>query len=134
MVIALPEKTTPRETPPAQEPVPVEVVRPLKVSEAMRLGSVSTVQAVGYGDWQNTACAITAAVIGYAGAYDSTVFWEVHQYLGSIKARCPAKVGLGPFKRDCPYNMPVNSTIIHLNDHHKMPRHKIADWLEGMGL
>lgn len=147
---------------PAEAPVaPAEPTTPMRPSEAMRLGAMSTEQAFGTGGGGVTmACAIVAMQIGY-GVIDERGFWSdaasnaVHFGAGGI-ARVASSLRL-PVDPAAPYRpwwvsriegyhevhaCPVHgcrdtdgqSLIIHLNDSHRWPRNKIADWLESIGL
>lgn len=111
---------------------PIEVVTPIKPSEAIRLGCLTTRQY--FGSWGQLApdgtveaCALGAMSIGYGDGKadddpwvpaDGTAtdrFWRTTNTLP-----CPV-CGVG-FAVEC------------LNDDHRWSRERIADWLEGLGL
>lgn len=110
---------------------PIEVVKPLKLSEAIRLGSMGTQQA--YGRWHEKTdegvamCAMSTAWFALTGrAEEDAHASALAEALQARHAPHPAD----PTVRD----WSVASVIIDLNDQHRWPRHKIADWLEGLGL
>lgn len=123
----------PTAVPLRETPDPIEVVKPLKLSEAIRLGSLGTEQAR---NWHETSyddegkpmhkmCAISTAwyaLTGHAG-YDGAGSplsqmldraYVVHPFTGEVES--------------------LTATVIELNDSYEWTRPQIADWLEGMGL
>lgn len=108
--------------------VPVETVTPIKPSEAIRLGCLTTVQGFGFvwgtdedgtprtGKHNGQACVMGAAILG---GFTPDAFWRGHSL------PCPACD-----RRPCA----DLGTPAHLNDDHRWPRERIADWLEGIGL
>jgi hypothetical protein len=107
----------------ATEPIsaPVEVVTPIKPSEAIRLGCLlAPRQAFGrYGDGIEEACATKAMHLGYGDAIRAaTGYYPALRSLG-----CPVCDQDGTYNR-----------LAHLNDDHRWSREQIADWLEGLGL
>jgi hypothetical protein len=115
---------------PAAEPT-VEPVSPLRLSEALRLGSIGTRQ--GYGQLINkdgALCAVGTILRGFG--WDDNDIWSPREpappALTHLTAEpCPA----------CAFgfrHMYVEAAVVHLNDYHHWTRSEIADWLEGRGL
>lgn len=101
-----------------------EQTKPLKLSEAIRLGAMMTEQTFGeFGDDDRT-CAIGAAQ--KALGLPVSAKGPLNGLLHSRQADAPCGHGSATWT--------VGSLIMHLNDDDKWPREKIADWLEGMGL
>jgi hypothetical protein len=103
-------------------PAPIEVVTPIKPSEAIRLGClIAPVQSFGsYIDLDGAACAIGAASLAYGEDPGVTHFKPSFWPQAGIP--CP--------EPDCT----GTAGIMHLNDAHRWSRERIADWLEGIGL
>lgn len=113
--------TTPAPT--TEAPATPEKTKPLKLSEAIRLGAMMTEQTFGeFGDDERT-CAIGAAQ--KALGLPVSAMGPLNDLLGSRGAKEPC---------DHPYAWSVGALIMHLNDDDKWPREKIADWLETLGL
>lgn len=140
---------------------PVEPTTPMKPSEAMRLGIMVTGPARYHNfGYDNTACALGAMAIGYGAdpnaSYDD---WDHHPAFVLYGRTSPARLAATLILPYRPGTIPLNVVpdsqwptacpahcreasdgsvatplIPHLNDQHKWPRTKIADWLEGMGL
>jgi hypothetical protein len=112
--------------PAVEAPSPAqETTKPLKLSEAIRLGAMMTEQAFGtFGDQEHT-CGIGAAQIAL-GLTPSDG--------GPLNALLRNALVTPPCDHDNLYGGDVRSAIIHLNDDHHWPREKVADWLEGLGL
>ena len=110
-------------TPVTEAPAAPETTKPLKLSEAIRLGAMMTEQTFGeFGDDERT-CAIGAA----------------QKALGlPVSANGPLVNLLHDRSADAPCghddSWSVGALIVHLNDDDRWPREKIADWLEGLGL
>lgn len=118
-------------TDPAVE-LPIEAPKPMKLSEAMRLGSIATTQSVG--SWSKddpnseggkAMCAMSTAwyaLTGHGGndANNSalTDLLERHAVSNPVSGEAES----------------VASVVIDLNDQHKWSRTQIADWLESIGL
>lgn len=107
---------------------PAEQTRPLKLSEAIRLGSIDTVQA--HGTWSDTnaegdatMCAMSTAWYALTGEHDASGTPLV-RLLGSHRAKHPIRGDV----------MSIQSIIIDLNDGKKWSRAQIADWVESIGL
>ena len=114
---------------------PIEVVTPIRPSEAIRLGCLTTVQNFGLTSADNghRVCAIGAMQIGlgtddygtFAAARDSTPTTcpvdPTHQYNERGEG-----IGWSDFAGP--------TAIAHLNDDHRWSRERIADWLESLGL
>lgn len=101
-----------------------ETTKPLKLSEAIRLGAMATDQAFGtFGDGTHT-CGIGAAqvALGLTPQPDDELNMML-EHAGPVRSPCADR-----------RHGSVRETIIHLNDDHKLPREKIADWLESLGL
>lgn len=124
-------------TPAVQSPAfAPETVTPIKMSEAIRIGSMLTEQTY-YCQFKRDSetnkeytCALGAALVGVYG--DSAR----HHLLSKT---FPRKIWESPGKK-CPVAtcsngvLSIANTIAHLNDRHVWKREKIADWLEGIGL
>lgn len=108
-----------------------EPITPIKLSQAMRLGAMTTEQMFGrpWNEDQSKACAIGAAYLGL-GAPDGIVSSYSYDYV--------SRFGNGKsYRTPCLHDYAGNTltgVIWHLNDDHKWPREKIAEWLEGLGL
>ena len=111
-------------------PATVEPTTPMKLSEAIRLGSLLTeplrysyMQHVG---GQTHTCALgAAAYVHGARDRDQAFRWaRIHGVIG-LQVECPA----------CHVVLDLKYGIVqHLNDQHRWDRPRIADWLEGIGL
>lgn len=122
-------------TPTIEAPVqtPVEPTSPLSLSEALRLGAMTSEQAFGtFSDPSADTprfCALGTIwyALGLSGDPGSKgAEWEF----------LTAKVDVSPITRDC---CPTEqdclwAAIVHLNDEHRMPRDEIASRLERVGL
>jgi hypothetical protein len=122
MTVATPEITqTPVET------VQTETVKPLKLSEALRLGTMNTKQA--YRTWkgpEGEMCAMSTAWYALTGGEgNSAAGTPLTHLLGAVSVQHPAKPGI---------TMDLKNTIMDLNDSYRWDRNRIADWLEGLGL
>lgn len=108
------------------KPIPVEVVKPLKLSEAIRLGSMGTQQAVGeFVDPKGGMCVMSTAWYALTGhAEKDARKTPLFQMLGLAKVEHPVK-GIPST---------LQATLMDLNDAYRWPRHRVADWLEGLGL
>ena len=110
--------------PPITEaPATPEATKPLKLSEAIRLGAMMTEQTFGeFGDDDRT-CAIGAAqkALGLPVSDNGPLLHLLH-----------ARSAAAPCGHGSTWS--VGGLIIHLNDDDRWPREKIADWLEGLGL
>ena len=108
------------ETSPAT--VPLEVVTPIKPSEAIRLGCLlAPVQAFGcYQDAPGTACVVGAMNLGWGKPVDYSD-WDVFGAINFLP--CPP----------CRVDLNSLASLTHLNDYHRWTRERIADWLEGLG-
>lgn len=131
--------------------VPVEPTTPMKPSEAMRLGAMSTEQAfVTMGDGVAKACALGAMMIGYGHGNDpyGMLYDPAHPASEVTALHMPVhpeyahRLQVGNRYEPCPHHgcRLTDLTgggfalVVHLNDLHKWPRNKIADWLETLGL
>lgn len=111
-------------------PVPVEVVTPLRPSEAIRLGClIAPVQAFGQMGFGQQACALGAMVAGYSGFSALSYDFKFSQPATEVVDDLPKNVCPIPRCSDGP-----DDVVIHLNDDHRWSREQIADWLEGLGL
>jgi len=102
-----------------------ETVKPLKLSEAIRFGAMVTSQAFGnWGDEHET-CGLGAAQVGFGDEPDGNgVLMWILDHFGTIM-ECPR----------CPTLTPtVKVLVMHMNDDHRVPREKIADYLAEFGL
>lgn len=99
-------------------------ISPLRLSEAIRIGSMVTEQAFGSFGNQEKTCGIGAAQVA---------FGETPSGHGPLAILLTERLSI-PCP-DCVYTpVSVGSYIIHLNDDHQWPRQKIADSLEEYGL
>lgn len=109
-----------------------ETTTPMKPSEMIRLGTMTTQQAFGYlfsehGD----ACAIGAAWLGSGRPPVPVVDdWnEVYEWFDNLFGdkfhNCPGD--------KCSAGETLPELTWHLNDNHKWDRQRIADWLESKG-
>lgn len=104
----------------------------MKLSEAMRLGSMLVPQ--GFGDLLDyktdtreiiAACAAGAAHLAVGGLVDQDVCWEEPwPWVGVTRQPCPV-----PLCISCSEAV-VGTLIPHLNDHHLWTRERVADWVE----
>lgn len=114
-------------------PITPEVVKPLKLSEAMRLGAISTDQAFHtLRDPDGRTCAIGAAMVGFGDTTSNSTRGLVPLLYTKISLpNCDVqhnqKVCSQPFSS-------IGQMIIHQNDYHMLPRNQIADNLEKLGL
>lgn len=109
--------------PPTTTPDAPERTKPLKLSEAIRLGAMMTEQTFGdFGDDDRT-CAIGAAQKALGLPVSGS--GPLNQLLHLRRADPP-----------CGHHSSrtVGSLIMHLNDDDRWPREKIADWLATLGL
>jgi hypothetical protein len=103
----------------------------MKLSEAIRLGSMIRPQAFGYIFSNSGSCAL-GAVYEASGilAFDDdvTLLEETGQRLDQafplLKASVSCPVAMRCFRNG------VGETIVHLNDWHRWTREQIADWVE----
>ena len=124
--IDAPAVEAPVEAPRAPEDKP----SPMKLSEALRIGSMNTVQA--HGTWSKTSgkggtalmCAISTAWYALTGDDRGAAGSELNLLLSTVTVTNPVTHQAAP----------LGAVIVHLNDSHKWSRAKIADWLEGLGL
>ncbi len=111
---------------------PIETVKPMKLSEAIRLGSIATTQAHGAwsapGDSPDDApqmCAMSTAWYALTGHDGNDASGSALESLLS-KHVVYHPIDIAPTT--------VRATIIDLNDRHKWSRLQIADWLSDLGL
>lgn len=110
---------------PTAVPAAPDQAHPLKLSEAIRLGAMMTEQTFGeFGDESKT-CGIGAAqlALGEPVGFSGGLFALLNQ---SPRVACP--------QAGHDHSSTVGALIVHLNDGEQMPREKIADWLETIGL
>lgn len=104
---------------------------PLRLSEAIRLGAMTTDQAFWtFADEQGGTCAVGAAIVALGG--------DPSRDVEAFEAVVRQRVDLSG-ETICEHAQYWTSTdiagaIYHLNDQHRMPRNQIADWLAAMGL
>jgi len=123
MTLTLPAVETPVAT-------PVETKTAPKISEALRLGAMSTKQAFNaFHPKPDKFCAM--GTIMHAVGFENTETELMWEFMG-------ANCDVSPILRDCCASNPNFTTIwaaiIHLNDGHRMPRDQIADRLAAVGL
>lgn len=110
--------------------VPVETAKPLKLSEALRLGAMGTKQS--YGSWHDTdaegndmMCALSTAWYALTGHKGNDASGSpLADLLSDKQVRHPVEGG----------HSDIMSVVINLNDTHRWTRPAIADWLESIGL
>lgn len=94
-----------------------EQLRPLKASEALRIGAAIRPQCFGQPFYDGASCAIGAIYEGLTGHYAKLNNWQpVYDYVAS--AIFPIEI----------------RSIWFRNDTDRWSREQIADWLEGQGL
>jgi hypothetical protein len=134
MTVALPE---------APEEVEVvtlspEKVTPMKVSEAIRLGAMASTQITGKLRFKSKgvqyACAIGAASLALGiPKYSKYQYWTIDQMMQGVPVLgCPVSNEKGNRCLAANYHKWSNN-IVHMNDHHGLPREWIADFLESIG-
>lgn len=122
-------ETITREAPAIESPVEPKP-SPMKLSEAMRLGSMGTVQAVGTWsregpDGKAEMCAVSTAWYALTGQRETSgMDTPLSSMLSGVRVIHPV-TGKGDDLLDI---------VVTLNDTHHWPRHKIADWLGELGL
>lgn len=108
-------------------PLPIEAPpKPLKLSEAMRLGSIATTPTeAGWTDGKGGTCAMSAAWYALTGGKDNDANGTplVHMLEG-VQAAHPVTGQVAN----------VSTVIIQLHDGDKWSRTQTADWLESLGL
>lgn len=118
------------ETYPEVQPLPLETAKPLKLSEAIRLGSMGTLQAQGtYLDHDENGEPMMCAM--------STAWYALTGKAGMDAQQTPLVELLSKSYVTHPVHggaLPVTSAIIDLNDNRGWDRQKIAGWLESIGL
>ena len=124
---------TPSTTPTSPTAPSVGTATPLKLSEAVRLGAMTTDQAFGtFAGPNGGTCAVGAAIEALGGdPGDSSM---VHAIDRVLDKRVDLSGSIPCDNKDRARNMSVSKAIYHLNDTHRMPRNEIADWLSGLGL
>lgn len=115
---------------PAQ--IPSETVTPLKLSESLRLGAIGTKQAFGVlADRKGRYCAIGSILLARGDDPSDIEAWgDELNGMGANRLLQAAKCC--PIVPSWKYDL-MWIAITHLNDNHRMPRHKIADLLEEIG-
>lgn len=120
--VTIPETTERVET----QPLPLETPKPLKLSEALRLGAMGTKQAFGnWTDADGAMCAMSTAWYALTGHEEHDA--QSTQLVRLLDGRRVTNPETG-------HDHSLTAVIIDLNDDKKWPRHKIADWLESIGL
>ena len=109
---------------------PVEIVKPLKLSEALRLGAMNTAQA--YGSWHETDSAGNDMMCALSTAWYALTGHKGNDASGSPLAHLLESRSVRHPVDGEPYT--VMSAVVDLNDKHKWSRPRIADWLESLGL
>jgi hypothetical protein len=120
---------------------PVEQRTQIKLSEALRLGAMTTKQAFGQTITEDGgACAIGAIIIGMGGTVDRPgrvpgLLYDEGKRVGPLT--CPShrrRTSLFHPPNLCGERRPLISMLIHLNDGHRMRREDIGRWMESQGL
>jgi hypothetical protein len=119
--------------------VPLETVTPLKPSEAMRLGCLTTEQAFSELVTEDgaKACALGAMAIGYgvARADIAGITWWPESVPRTTLIDCPVQHGCwSSGSNTAVWMSDPGSLVMHLNDGHEWPRERIADLLSEHGL
>lgn len=112
--------------------LPLEMPKPMKLSEAMRLGSIATTQAVGH--WSKDD---PTSEGGHAMCAMSTAWYALTGGDGNDAMNTPLVQMLNDTSVAHPENgaiAPLSTTIMELNDAQEWSRTQIADWLETLGL
>ncbi len=111
---------------------PIETIKPMKLSEAMRLGSITTTQARGAWSAPGDSPEDDPKMCAMSTAWYALTGHDGNDASGSALEDLLSK-HLVSHPVDS-YPVTVRSTIIDLNDRHKWTRLQIADWLSGIGL
>lgn len=106
----------------------------MKLSEAIRLGSMLKPQAFGSYRADGGTCAMGAAIdaIGGLVAGKSDEVWPIVAQGPAVCPECADVI----HRHHHPYNPyvvvcnPTGAMIIHLNDDHRWTRERIADWVQ----
>jgi hypothetical protein len=113
---------------PETRPAPVEVTSPIRPSEAIRLGCLTTAPHQGeFFDGKGAACALGAMAVGYGysgpqhGGYTPDAYRIVTE---ALPARLPLRNG----------NMSDGIDAVWVRNDSGWSRERIADWLESLGL
>lgn len=125
------------ETMPAIRETPIETVTPIRPSEAIRLGCLTTAPRTGTmlsrdASGAFSACALGAMAVGYGFRPGRDDQRDLIDYLDRAVTQ-PLPIGACPLGCDGKWL----SVVIHLNDmhgHRGWSRERIADWLDGLGL
>jgi hypothetical protein len=127
--------TAPVEAPEVAEPI--EVVRPMRLSEALRWGAMNTRQAHGSYAKSLPKGGMSYCALGtlyYALGYQSHDALHAPEWAFlNEKLAEPLRIEGCDHNHDHGGNN-LASIIIHLNDFHKWPRERIADALSANGL
>jgi hypothetical protein len=106
-------------------------VTPMKLSEALRLGSMVTKQ--GFytfeSDLDGSRCALGTIEFAQPGTISPDSNFTQKPLGPQVGRTC----SVGCDTSGLPKHWGLAGQIVHLNDHHKWPRNKIADWLESVG-
>lgn len=136
--LTTPKPATHPEMPREADAKDLEQTRPLKLSEALRLGAMNTKQVFqDLGSTKDgTTCGIGAVFVGLGYEFDGASHHDVmakHPELQVLDT--PVNFG-GRLPKGCGHAAKgtVVDQIIHLNDKHRLPRNQIADWLQSLGL
>ena len=108
-------------------PVPIEAPpKPLKLSEAMRLGSIATTPTEsGWTDGKGGTCAMSAAWYALTGGSDNDASGTpLVSLLDTARVPHPLDGDVGN----------LTAIIIDLHDKRDWSRTQTADWLESLGL
>lgn len=101
----------------------------MRVSEAIRLGSLLVPQGFGFAysrRVQGAVCANQAAKLA-VGANESEEPWPWRE---EMVERCPFCVER--FRAGCGFSPDVLGLVAHLNDDHRWSRERIADYVESL--
>jgi hypothetical protein len=115
-----------------QTPKINDPVTPMKLSEALRLGSMVTEQ--GFYTFEaadGSRCALGTIEYAQPGTINPDTDFTQKPLGPHIGPLCP--VGCDNPSYGMARAWGLAGQIIHLNDHHEMPRNEIADWLESVG-
>jgi hypothetical protein len=104
----------------------------MKLSEAIRLGSVMTGQAFNFYYIESAGaavdtCPLGSALLAVGKLHEAVLVWQVWPWMQVGTVRCPVD-GCAISRID----LSANNTISHLNDYHRWTREAIAQWVESI--
>jgi hypothetical protein len=139
MAVLTPIDLTPLEAPVESPGIAPETTSPMKPSEGIRLGAMTTVQGKGrlsganqYSRWT---CAIGAARMAMGGPEGEKAYeWFNSLFADGEYYECPVTYNDEGARCYVAHRISRPSEIVvHLNDYHDLPREWIADFIESIG-